>query len=531
MKRKMLSFLLIAAMSVSLLGGCGNTDEISDTANATVTKDTTETKDTAETEGSQEVSNAGDINFDEDPYTLNVPLMIYGGSQADLQLVQDEINQYILDKINVQIELELINATDLMNVYTLKASSNEKLDLIHVIPVTNTLMPLVTSNMITPMDDLVAEWGQGISDVLGDAIKVGMLNNKLYTLPQNNATIATFAALWFNTELLKKYGLEDEIRNVKTITDIEPMLTLMKENEPSIIPYSSENPSMGYTNVIKEVLYDKLGNGYGSIEIGSDDTYKVVNYYESEDFMRKCKLMRDWYVKGYISKDTLTSQETGFDMLKAGKVFCMIGIASPIDENTLDNPNSESDVRILWKLEDYQALLTTTDYSHDGWAISSSCERPDKAMQFLNLMYTDSTLSTLMQRGIEGQHYTVTADNYAELNREGGYWHILGQIGNPRLMLPLVDSGADYWERIEIAEKETIFSPAFGFMFDSSNYANELAACEAVYAEYYSVIECGAVDPEVEIPKFLEKLKAAGIDTLIAAKQEQLDAWVAANGK
>jgi len=517
MKRKMLCFLLIAVMSVSLLGGCGNADEPSDTVNEPATKDT------AETEGSQAVSNAGDINFDEEPYTLNVPLLVFGGSQADVQLVQDEINQHILDKINVQIELEPVSAVDLMNVYTLKASSNEKLDLIHIIPVANTFMPVVNSNMIMPLDDLVAEWGQGISDNLGDAIKVGMLNNKLYTLTVQDGAVTTTSCLWFNLELVEKYGLEDEINNLKDISDIEPMLALMKENEPSVIPFSSENSSMGYTNMMKGVVYDSLGDGYGSINIESDDTYKVLNYYESEDFMSKCKLMRDWYVKGYISKDTLTSQETGGDMLKAGKVFCTNGMASPVGES----PNG---YKISWILGRQQAM-STSDYSHDAWAISSSCERPDKAMQFLNLLYTDSTLITLMQRGIEGKHYTLTADNCAVIIEESGYSMGLGQVGDHRVMPPAVNSGADYWERLAIAEQETIYSPAFGFRFDATNYANALAACDAVKAEYYSVIDCGAVDPEVEIPKFLEALKAAGIDTLIAAKQEQLDAWVAVNGK
>lgn len=521
MKRKMLCFLLIAAMSVSLLGGCGNADEKSDTANTPVTMDT------AETEGTQAVSNVGDINFDEDPYTLNVPILTFGDTPADLQLVQDEINQHILDKINVQIELEAISAFELMNVYTLKASSNEKLDLIHIIPVATTFMPMVNSNMIMPLDDLVAEWGQGLSDNLGDAIKVGMLNDKLYTLAANDGAVTTTSALWFNAELVEKYGLEDEIRNLKTISDIEPMLALIKENEPSVIPFSSENSSMGYTNLMKGVLYDKLADGYGVIDIESDDPYKVLNYYESEDFMSKCKLMRDWYVKGYISKDTLTSQETGGDMLKAGKVFCTNGMESPVGESPEYENTTE---RISW-IVGRQGVMATTDFSHDGWAISSSCERPDKAMQFLNLLYTDSTLITLMQRGIEGRHYTVTADNCVVINLEGGYVMSLGQVGDHRVMFPAVNLGADYWERLKIVEQETIYSPAFGFRFDSSNYANALAACEAVQTEYFNVIDCGAVDPEVEIPKFLEKLKAAGIDTLIAAKQEQLDVWVAANGK
>ena len=37
----------------------------------------------------------------------------------------------------------------------------------------------------------------------------------------------------------------------------------------------------------------------------------------------------------------------------------------------------------------------------------------------------------------------------------------------------------------------------------------------------------GELDPEEALPKFNEELKAAGLDTIIAEKQAQLDAFLA----
>ena len=168
-----------------------------------------------------------------------------------------------------------------------------------------------------------------------------------------------------------------------------------------------------------------------------------------------------------------------------------------------------------------------------AWAISSNCERPDKAMQFLNLLYTDPTLCTLLQRGIEGVHYTVTSDNLLDIvsSSESGYYLMFGQFGDESLISPSKDMGADYTERLNEYITENTYSPAFGFIFDSSEYATEIASCGAVVTEFEGAIECGSVDPEEEIPKFVEKLKAAGLDTLIAAKQKQLDEWVATQNK
>lgn len=50
-----------------------------------------------------------------------------------------------------------------------------------------------------------------------------------------------------------------------------------------------------------------------------------------------------------------------------------------------------------------------------------------------------------------------------------------------------------------------------------------------VTAKYGPALQCGSLDPETTIPKFLDELKAAGADTIIAEKQRQLDDWLEAN--
>lgn len=69
-------------------------------------------------------------------------------------------------------------------------------------------------------------------------------------------------------------------------------------------------------------------------------------------------------------------------------------------------------------------------------------------------------------------------------------------------------------------------SPALGFTFNSQSVKNEIAAVNNVNKQFKPGMTSGAVDPNEMIPKYLEKLKAAGIDKIIAAKQEQLDAFL-----
>ena len=69
-----------------------------------------------------------------------------------------------------------------------------------------------------------------------------------------------------------------------------------------------------------------------------------------------------------------------------------------------------------------------------------------------------------------------------------------------------------------------------GFSFDNSSVSSEIAAIYAVVDEYRAGLLGGALDLDENYPRFIQKLKDAGIDTVIAEKQKQLDAWAQENG-
>lgn len=50
---------------------------------------------------------------------------------------------------------------------------------------------------------------------------------------------------------------------------------------------------------------------------------------------------------------------------------------------------------------------------------------------------------------------------------------------------------------------------------------------DSVLAEYRLGLENGELDPEEYLPKFIQALREAGIEKVIAEKQRQLDSWVA----
>ena len=57
-----------------------------------------------------------------------------------------------------------------------------------------------------------------------------------------------------------------------------------------------------------------------------------------------------------------------------------------------------------------QTPLRTNQVQEDGWGISSTSKNPEKAMEFLNLMYSNPEISNLLMNGIEGQEYQKVSD-------------------------------------------------------------------------------------------------------------------------
>ena len=85
------------------------------------------------------------------------------------------------------------------------------------------------------------------------------------------------------------------------------------------------------------------------------------------------------------------------------------------------------------------------------------------------------------------------------------------------------------WEKFKAFNESSTKSPALGFVWDPTNVKNEVAACANVKTEFNAPLFTGSIDPEKYLPQYIQKMKEAGLDKIIAEKQKQLDEWAASN--
>lgn len=67
----------------------------------------------------------------------------------------------------------------------------------------------------------------------------------------------------------------------------------------------------------------------------------------------------------------------------------------------------------------------------------------------------------------------------------------------------------------------------YGFSYDYESLQAEYTACLNIVKEYEKALWLGAVEVDQTLEELNKRLYAAGLQKLMDAKQEQLDAWIA----
>lgn len=94
-----------------------------------------------------------------------------------------------------------------------------------------------------------------------------------------------------------------------------------------------------------------------------------------------------------------------------------------------------------------------------------------------------------------------------------------------RLYIDPEQAEQNVWEATRKLNNESPPSVALGFNFNPDLVKTELANVAAVVKELQDPLTAGMVDPETVLPEYLKRLDEAGLQTIIAEAQKQLNEW------
>jgi len=513
-----LSALLLTS---TLLAGCGSPSTSTDTnTNKPVDKGSAPVKEEPKTNNTEQTETKSELA----PYKL-VMIFPSGVVPKDLPLVQDEINKYLTEKINATIEIRPIDWGAWQNKTNLMFASQEQFDLMFTAS-WYFLGQEAAKGQIIPLDDLLEKHGQGIKSVLDPAyVEGGKLNGKSYGVVANKEFAATKGVV-MRKDLVEKYNFD--LSAVKELKDLEPIFAKIKESEPGITPLQVKNDRSPASAILGYGMFDMLGDGPGVLDRSSNEL-KVIDMFETPQFLEATKLMHKWYKLGYINKDGSTNKDSEFLAVKAGKAFAYGESMKP----GFDMQETRNTGMPMTTVELTQPYTTTGDTTSAMFAIPFTSKDPERAMMFLNLLYTDKHLLNLLDWGIEGKHYVKVSDNIIDYPQGVDAATVDYNLNLPWMFGNQLNSyiwkteDPEIWAKYKAFNEGAQKSIALGFVFDPEKVKNEVAATNNVVVEFTGGLYTGTLDPDVYIPKFVEKLKAAGMDKIIAEKQRQLDEWAA----
>lgn len=460
-------------------------------------------------------NNNGNNAASNDEESEPVELIWYtiGPPQKDMDVVNEEINKYTAEKIGVTVDLNMIDWGDYTQKMQVMTASGEPMDIMFAASWSFNYVQNARKGAFMEIDDLLEEYGQGIIEVLDPAFLEGTkVDGHNYGIPANKELPAQ--EVWrFNQQLLEKYDLD--ISGVTDLQSLEPLLKVIKENEPNVIPFAIKNDYKPLANA------DYLISGLPMMVYLDTEDYKVMNVLETPEMEQALSTLRDYYEAGYIATEAATLDSMN-DVHAAGTWFADRATTQPFADN-------------VWSTSlGYPIVSTPADKPYIyNWsvmgsiqAISANSEHPVEAMKFLNLLNTDPYLRNLVDSGIEGVHYEKVGDNAMKnLEDSKNYDMPSFSLGNNMILYLNEGDPENKWEVFKEFNDSGVEAPLLGFNFDTSNVTTEIASIQNVMAEYWGALVTGSVDPEEYLPRAIEKFNEAGMQKVLEEAQRQVDEW------
>jgi putative aldouronate transport system substrate-binding protein len=466
---------------------------------------------------SSKESNTSNGDSKEAPYELTMAYLSFANID-DLPSVQEEINKITKKKINATVKLMPIGPAAWQQQSNLMLTGNEKLDLI-VATASGGFLTQAAKGQFIALDDLLKTHGQDILSVVPKhLLEGGKVKGEIYGVPSMRDFGMNYG-FGMRKDIVDKYQID--LSKVKTFADLGEVFKIIKENEPTLIPVVNAKSVANPVTVLTGGKFDQLGDFLG---VMSFKDKKVINMFEDPDYIQALELVREWYEAGYIAKDAATSTDTPESMIKANKAFGFFNRMKPGYEVQEQSMTGYEMVTV--KLTD---VYSYTDAAIGiNMSIPRNSQNPEKAMELMNLLYSDKDIMNLLANGIEGKHYQVNSDGTVSLPdgvKESKYVFNQWEIGNNYLTYPWEGNSPELWEEMKKFNDSANLSPAFGFQFNPDPVKTEIAASTNVLNQYKDGLETGTLDPDKSLPEFNKKLKAAGLDKIIAEKQSQFDKW------
>lgn len=533
--KKTLGILLVASMTLSMVA-CGSKQEQSKTSSES-TKKTSSAQSEAESTSTEKEKEHVTIKW-----VTKMAKEMPGGDA-----VEAAVNEYLKEKLNMTLDITFVAQSEYDQKINTIISSGSDWDL--ATAGTTMFVSNANRNAFLSLNDYIEEYlptpKAKLPQAAWDAYTV---KGQVYAVPP----VKDLAENWSyiaNQSLLDDLQIEFPVEKFYTGFDMNDFYYELKEARDKKYP-QYENCKMATIQTVLNFWYffDPLIGSWNTTLVATnvdgleeygfsdvEDTDTVFCPYYTEDIRTWGKTMLQGIKDGiYAGEGSIDNEK-----LKAELGFTITGGDVTVGAVEIDParfPYFDSELYLA-----QEGMMYTSGVQVGGLVVNADCEYPDRVLELVELLYSDEWLATTLHFGIEGQDWTDNDNDgvieIGERNSDGknrywynwyGWW--LGDITSTK---SAPGCSSEFEDKLLAVNENSAYSQNMGFLADTTNIANEVAACNNVVAEYMTQLTklTGSEDIDKLCDEFEAKLKANGMDTIIKEVQSQLDAWKAENNK
>ena len=322
--------------------------------------------------------------------------------------------------------------------------------------------------------------------------------------------------------------VEQDPAEISTIEDVDAYLFKVLEANPNSPFHLFEATGDYDINTFLQPKYNlaKWDFHYLTYNL-TDPTCKLIPEEQTDMFKESATYAKKWVDAGIFPRDAWTNKPAHDTLGSKGHVFSGFAMYEYIVyEGRHKDP--ERKYALLYP----DGLFVNKNPVNNLNAINKNAKNPERALMFLDLLWTDQEFYNAVLYGIEGVTYVKNAEgelsfpegidssttNWMEWASQWGFW----RIGK---MQPTAARNKESWDLNTkfMQKKENIIAPLAGFVPNTDAVKNEIAARDALYVEYGTMLDYGLVDDvEKALAEYIQKQKDAGLDKIIEAIQPQI---------
>lgn len=444
-------------------------------------------------------------------------ITVGNGMPSNYDAWLEQVNPYLEEKIGVNIDMEVVGWGDWDTRRNVVVNTAGEYDILftnlntYTNDVSNGAFMDITELVQTASPDLYAS-------IPADFWEAMSVDGKIYGVPaMKDSSITEYLVL--ADDAFEQYAPDYDPSTFTDLTDPELTEALQAITDGS---GQAAWPLSSSAATYLTYQYDTLGAGIIGMGVKyNDPEAKVVSIFEQPDITEYLNLLRSWYNTGIINSDAATASEDN-----SYKAAAIAQGWSGAAKTNWDPAMGTTATAVQWG----PTVLSNDSVRGSISCISANCQHPDKVLQFLELVNTDTYVRDLFYYGVEGDNWEYTDETKTKVHKNNADWSMAGYTQGSYFTVTPTDQ-YDFNEYDEVAELNAAAEPSvlLGFSMDIEPVRDQVQNCITICEKYKSELLTGTRDPAELVPQMMSELEGAGFADVMAEAQSQVDAFMASN--